>query len=356
MNARYLLIPLLLLWACQPQAQQVETIEGFPLSEDSYKQELLEQLRDSVDAQVYKRLNSIVAIKGGKLLFEEYYNGTKRRQVHDVRSVGKTFASATLGIAIEEGHIKSVDQPLSDFYDLKQYAHYNEAKANVKLKDLLTMSSSFLGDDNSYESPGNEGNMYPQENWVEWALNLPMDSSRVSGESWAYFTAGVVILGDILEQNVPNGLEEYADEKLFGPLGINRYFWEYTPQRVANTAGGIRLTPLGFAKFGQLYLQDGKWGDQQILPAQWVKDSHTAYLTAYGPNEYGYLWWIKSYEVGDKSYKTHYCSGNGGNKIFVFKELDMVIVVTASAYGQRYGHRQIDDIMQRYILPAVISP
>jgi CubicO group peptidase (beta-lactamase class C family) len=344
---------ILFLLSCQAQPQ----ISGFAPSSDSYDVALIDSLRSAVEAKHFKRLNSLIVLKNGELLIEEYYNGTRRHQVHDVRSVGKTFASAVLGIALEEGHLQSLDQPLSDFYDLKQYDHYHPQKAEIRIRDLLTMSSNFDGNDNDYNSPGNEGNMYSQENWVEWTLNVPIDSSRKAGEEWNYFTAGIVLLGDIIHQNVPVGLEEYADEKLFQPLGIRRYYWPYTPQRVASTAGGIRLTPLGFAKFGQLYLQKGQWNGRQILPEKWVEESFTSRIsTTIPPNEYGYLWWIKPYEIDGTSYTTHYCTGNGGNKIFVFQELDMVVVVTASAYNTNYGHRQVDEMMINYVLPAVLNP
>lgn len=350
----FLLFALFISFLGSCQQNLSDATQEIPISRATYKQDLIEQLRDSVDAGVYKWINSVVVLKEGELLIEEYYKGTKRRQVHDVRSVGKTFASAVLGIALEEGHIQSLDQPISDFYDLKQYDNYHPAKEEITIRHLLTMSSNFDGNDNDYDSPGNEENMYPQDNWVEWTLNLPLDTTRRAGDTWHYFTAGVVLLGDILDQSVPGGLEEYADKKLFQPIGVDRYFWPYTPQRVPNTAGGIRLTPLGFAAFGQLYLQEGTWNDQQVLTSGWVSASHTPVLpTAYPPNEYGYLWWMKDYEVDGSKFRTQYCTGNGGNKIFVFKDLGMVVVVTASAYGERYMHRQVDEMMVKYILPAI---
>jgi len=328
---------------------------GLERSGAAYDRELMETLRDSIEAGTYKRINSVVVLRDGKLLIEEYFNGTRRIQTHDVRSVGKTFASAVLGIALEEGYLRSPDQPLSDFYDLKKYDHYHPSKEKITLRHLLTMSSHFDGDDSDYQSPGNEENMYPQDNWVEWSLNLPVDSNRASGSEWHYFTAGVVLLGDILDQSVPGGLEEYADRKLFQPLGIERYYWTYTPQRVPNTAGGIRLTPVGFAKFGQLYLRNGQWEGKQVLSPSWVSDSHRPRIaTAHAGNEYGYLWWIREYEVDGESYRTEYCTGNGGNKIFVFRELDAVVVITASAYGQRYMHSQVDEMMENYVLPALL--
>ena len=327
---------------------------GWPLNQTGYDSTLIQKLDAAITKNTYKDLNSLVVIKDGALLLEKYYNGTPCNRIHNPRSVGKTFASAALGIAIEEGYIGGIDQNLGAFYDLKKYNNYHHSKESVTLHHLLTMSSGFDGFDFVMDSPGNEENMYPQPNWVEWTLNLPMATDRKPGDQWFYFTAGVVVLGDIIHQSVPGGLEQYTHEKLFAPLGICMYQWQHTPQGVANTAGGFQLRPVDFAKFGQLYKNKGKWNGQQVLPEKWVETSFQPYYqTTNEADQYGYLWWNKTYQVGGKDYEVFYCSGNGGNKIFVFKDYDAVIVVTASAYGQRYAHPQVDEMMEQYVIPAV---
>jgi len=218
------------------------------------------------------------------------------------------------------------------------------------------MSSGFDGNDSDYDSPGNEEYMYPTEDWVKFALDLKVVDDKTMGKDWSYFTAGVVVLGDIINTHVPGGLEKYADDKLFIPLGITERRWQYTPTDVPNTAGGLRLRTLDFAKFGQLYKNGGTWKGQQIIPAKWVKES-LAPLVSRGEGEgnYGYLFWNDEYEVGGQSYEVSYCTGNGGNKIFVFKDIPYVIVITATAYGRPYAHPQVDKMMEDYILPAVLS-
>ena len=272
--------------------------------------------------------------------------------MHDTRSVSKTFASALAGIALKDGYLKSVDQTLGEFYNLKDYENYNKKKDGVTIKSLLTMSSGFEGFDFDESSVGNEENMYPQADWVNWTLNLPMADRKV-GEEWAYFTAGVVLSGDILNKKVPNGLEKYADKKLFKPLGIKNYKWQYTPQKVVNTAGGLQMSALDYAKFGQLYQNKGKWNGKQIIPESWIKESFTNHFNIPDDNSnYGYLWWNKTYKVNGKDYEAFYCSGNGGNKIFVFKDVPIVIVITATAFNKPYMHRQIDKIVEKYLISA----
>ncbi|MBX7152180.1 beta-lactamase family protein [bacterium] len=333
-----------------------QEINGWKISGESYDKTLIGELKKKIADDTYKQINGIVVIRNEKLLIEEYFNGEGRDSLHNPRSVSKTMAGSVLGIAIHEGYLNNVDQTLAEFYDLKQYDHFDAKKSQVKLKHLITMSSGFDGFDFDEKSIGNEENMYPQDNWIQWALNLPMASDRNPGDKWYYFTGGVVLLGDILNSKVPGGLEKYADEKLFKPLGITNYRWQYTPQNVPNTAGGFQLSALDFAKYGQLYKNGGKWKGKQIIPADWVKKSFTKYLpTTVQGNEYGYLWWIKTYKVNGKSYEVYYCTGTGGNKIFVFANEPLVIVVTASAYRYRNAHPQVDEMMEKYIIPAVTT-
>lgn len=336
--------------------QPIQAGSGWEISKDAYNTEKIKQLNQEIAEKLYKDITSIVVIKDGKLLIEEYFNGAARDTLHNTRSVGKSFASTMMGIAIGEGYIKSENQTLKDFYDLREFANYSAKKDSVTLKSLLTMSSSFNGNDDDEASPGNEEKMYPTDNWVKFALDLPMDDKKEDGKTWTYFTAGVVVLGDILQKRVPGGLEAYADKKLFKPLGITKYQWQYTPQKVPLTAGGLQMSSLDFARYGQLYKNGGQWNGNQIIPRTWLDKTFTKYLNIpYGPNlYYGYLFWNMTYKINDKQYETFFCTGNGGNKIFIFKDQPLVIVITATAYGKWYMHRQADGMMERYILPAIL--
>ena len=109
----------------------------------------------------------------------------------------------------------------------------------------------------------------------------------------------------------------------------------YAAARRQHRAGGIQLTPLGFARFGELHRNYGRWNGETVVAADWVDAMmRPAVDTTVEGNRYGYLWWHKSYRVGDDEWPVTYCSGNGGNKIFVFDRRELVVVVTASAYGQ----------------------
>lgn len=335
--------------------QPIAPNSGWEVSKDKYDTGKIRELNLKIAENLYKEITSVVVIKNGKLLIEEYFNGASRETLHNTRSVGKSFASTMLGMAIDDNHLKSENQTLKDFYDLQKFANYSPKKETVTLKSLLTMSSGFTGNDDDESSPGNEEKMYPTDNWVKFTLDLPMDDQKEVGKTWNYFTAGVVVLGDIIHKSVPGGLEAYADQKLFKPLGITKYEWQYTPQKVVLTAGGLQMRALDFAKYGQLYQNGGRWNGKQIIPEDWVTKTFTKYLNVpYGPHVfYGYLFWNTTYQIGGKPYEAFFATGNGGNKIFVFKNQPLVIVITATAFGKWFMHRQVDKMMEKYILPAV---
>lgn len=336
------------------QLNPLKPYPGLPVSTERIDNPKIKELKGLIEAGKYKHITSLVVLKKGKIVLEEYFDGNTRDSLHDVRSVGKTFASALTGMALQDKYLTTVNQPLADFYDLKTYAHYSQAKEKTTLKELLTMSAAFDGDDNLDDSPGNEENMYPTPNWVSFALDLPVLPTKFNG-SWHYFTAGVVLLGDVLNKRVPGNLATYADTRLFKPLGISRYQWQFTPQKTVSLAGGIRMNALDFAKFGQLYQNGGAWQGHQLIPSLWIQESfsHQKAIPNRTAEFYGYLFWNKTYQVGNQRYETYYCSGNGGNKIFVFKDQPLVIVVTATAYNQGYAHPQVDEIMEQYLLPAI---
>jgi CubicO group peptidase (beta-lactamase class C family) len=335
--------------------QVIQPQSGWQISNASYDKERIKALNRKIAERTFKEITSLIVIKDGRLLVEEYFNGANRETLHNTRSVGKSFASTMAGVAIAEGHIKGTDQTLKDFYDLSKFANYSSKKDGVTIKSLLTMSSAFLGTDFDEASPGNEEKMYPTSDWVKFALDLPMDDKKEIGKTWDYFTAGVVVLGDIIHRSVPGGLEKYAHEELFTPLGVTNYKWQYTPQGVANTAGGLQLSALDLAKYGQLYKNRGRWNGKQVIPDRWVDLTFSRHLPL--PNSenefYGYLFWNKTYNVDGKDYETFYATGNGGNKIFIFNDQPLVIVITATAYGKPYMHRQVDRMMEKYVLPAV---
>ncbi|MEM6320897.1 MAG: serine hydrolase [Bacteroidota bacterium] len=335
--------------------QPIQPTNAWPVSTDTFNKKRIVALNKKIAQRDFKNMTSVVVIKNGELLIEEYFNHVERNTLHDTRSVGKSFASTLVGIAVKEGHLLKEQVTLGEIFDLKKYQNYDQRKEKISLEDLMTMSSILEASDNTWESAGQEEKMYPSENWVQFGLDLPIDEAKVNAPKFDYSSVSSVLVGGAVHKSVPNGLENYLVEKVFQPLDITDYRFQYTPQKVLNTAGSIQLNSLDFAKYGQLYKNGGVWDGQQIIPKEWVQKS----LTPLVPNEqtdsdgYGYFFWHKTYKVNGQSYPCAYASGNGGNRIIIFENLPLVIVITATAYGKPYAHFQADEIVKDYLLPAI---
>lgn len=328
--------------------QPIAPTTAFPINTDAFDPAPIERINRRIATGSYEEVTSLVVLQGGALLVEEYFNGANRETIHDTRSVGKSFAGTLLGQAIADGYIQSIQQPLSDFYDFTQYQNPAPAKPATTLEDLLTMCAPFAANDDDLSSVGNEENMYPTKDWVRFTLDLPARPT----DNWQYFSAGAVVLGDIIHRSVPGGLVAYAQQRLFEPLGITDQQWQYTPTGVGNTAGSLGMSSLSYAAFGQLYLEQ----DEATLPASWKEKSLEPLVPRQDEKQghYGYLLWHDVLEVDGKLFEVIAASGNGGNKIAILPELDAVIVLTATAYGKPTGHFQAEQILKEVIqaLPA----
>lgn len=337
------------------KVQHINQLTDLKISKSKIDTLKIEELNRKIVKQFFKDVTSVVVLKEGELLLEQYFNEANRNTLHDTRSVGKSFASTLLGIAIDDNYIKSETQTLNEFYNLNFFQNYSIKKDQITLKDLLTMSSTFGGSDMNFESAGHEEKMYATKNWVDFTLNLSVDKLKEATKQWDYFTAGVIVLGDVINKSVPDGLEKYSIKKLFVPLGITKYKWQFTPQKVANTAGSLQLRSLDYAKYGQLYKNQGAWNGKQILSKEWINKSLSHQIAITENEFYGYLFWNKTYKVKNIDYEVYYSSGNGGNRIFIFKDQPLVVVITATAYNTPFGQKQVDKIMQDYIIPALIN-
>ncbi|SMG35872.1 CubicO group peptidase, beta-lactamase class C family [Marivirga sericea] len=326
--------------------------DDFKVYQKDFDQDRVESLKEAILKGKFKGVTSIVVLKDGELAVEEYFNGAKKKTLHDTRSLTKSFTSSLVGIAIDQGFIKNEFVRLNSFYKGKEEIANDKAKAAISINDLLTMSSDFDGNDSDYGSPGNEENMYVTDDWVHFVLNLPLRKQADRG-TWQYFTGGVVVLGDILDQTV-EGLEDFAEENLFDPLNIKKVRWQYTPTKVPNTAGSCRMNALSFAKYGQLYLNKGSWKGRQLISEEWIEKTFTPHqkISTVNNQDYGYLFWNRDLQGPSKKYDTYLASGNGGNHLMILQELEMVILITATEYNKPYAHPQAFEMVEDYLIPA----
>jgi CubicO group peptidase (beta-lactamase class C family) len=326
-------------------------------------QEKLQGTESAVRAGEYKKIGSIVIARHGKLAYEKYFEGDAST-LRNTRSATKTVASMLIGIAIDKRMLSGVDAKVTSFFpDKKPFQNPDPRKDQITVEDFLTMSSQLECNDDNQFSRGNEERMYIMEDWVKFTLDLPIkgyapweDKPKDTkyGRAFSYCTAGVSTLSGVIERTTKMPADKFAAKYLFAPLGITEAKWSYSSLGLPLTGGGLELRSRDYAKLAQLYLNKGTWNGSQVIPAAWVEKSTTPHSQANENNDYGYLWWLHAFKVGDtdKSYRAFYMTGNGGNKVAVFPEQDMVIVITSTNYNTKGMHEQTEKLMSQ-LLTAV---
>lgn len=320
----------------------------------------LAQLEQAIASGQFKKITSVTVARHGKLVYEKYFDGDAST-LRDTRSATKTITGMLTGIAIEQKKLPGLDAKVFSYFPEKQpVANPDPRKDATTVEDVLTMSSLLECDDWNEYSRGNEERMYIIEDWVKFYLDLPVKGfppwtkkpqDSPFGRSFSYCTAGVTTLGGVIEKAMKTPLADFAAAKLFRPLGIQQAQWAYAPLGLAQGGGGLKLRSRDLLKLGQLYLDHGAWNGKQIISESWVHKSTTPHAQIDDVTNYGYLWWLKSFKAGTHSYAAYFMSGNGGNKIAVFPELDMVVVLTSTNYNTKGMHEQTEQLLTDFILP-----
>jgi len=323
----------------------------------------LQAMETSIRSGEFKKIGSILIARHGKLVYEAYFDDPDAAALRDTRSATKSVTDILVGIAIDKGLLSGVDAPILSFFPDKQpVQNPDPRKSKITIEDFLTMSSLLECDDWNDFSRGNEERMYIMEDWIQFTLDLPIKgfapwakkpSESPYGRSFSYCTAGVTTLGGVLERATKTPVPEFAQKNLFAPLGIQKAEWKFSSLGLALAGGGLQLQSRDLLKLGQLYLNSGVWNGSRIVSERWVKTSTEAHARIDEQTEYGYLWWLKSFKSGEKSYPAFYMSGNGGNKVAVFRGLDMVAVLTSTNYNAKGMHEQTERLLTGYILASL---
>ncbi|HEV2037659.1 MAG TPA: serine hydrolase [Candidatus Eremiobacteraceae bacterium] len=224
------------------------------------------------------------------------------------------------------------------------------------MADLMTMSSGYACDDNDDASPGNEDTMESQKaqpDWYKYTLALPMMASP--GTRAVYCSADINLLGGIVTKVTNAWLPDYFYDTFAEPMHFGQYGMWLTPPPLNNAymAGGDYFLPRDFLKFGQLFLDRGRWNGKQIIDNAWLEASAKPRSSLNRQGDYGYGWHLYSYSVRGRTIKAISAGGNGGQLLFVFPQLDMTVMLTAANYGQYpVWQKFITELIPTYILGA----
>ncbi|RQW02841.1 class C beta-lactamase-related serine hydrolase [candidate division KSB1 bacterium] len=298
-------------------------------------------------------IHAIVVTRNGHLIAERYYNNTDKDDAHTVRSVSKSFLSALYGIALDAGHIATLDTPMVAYLPDYASAIRDERIFDITLRHLLTMRSGYNGDSDILLA------MTSSADWLWTALGMQL--IFVPGTGYRYSTVGTHLLSVVLSRATGVPAHDYAEKHLFEPLGITLRDWAQDPQGYAFGGNDMFITPRDMARFGWLYLNNGNLDGRQIVPAAWIAASIAPTYTYTNPTwgaindiAYSHLWWLGEM----KSFKIYFALGYGGQFIFNIPELNMVITTACDSQFMDWDaadaqERVVTEIVANGILAAL---
>ncbi len=330
----------------------------------------LSNLIERIKSGAYINIHSVLIVKDGKLVLEEYFPGREferghvnftRDDLHGIMSATKSITSTLLGIAIDKGIIKNTDDELVSFFPEYEKELKANKTAGIKLRNVLSMTAGLDWDEWTYLYNDPRNSLWitlerEKDNIMSYILNRPLKDQP--GSKFIYNSGLPLLLGAIIEKKSSMGIMDFAEKYLFGPLGISKYEWWQTG-KVTRTDAGLSLRPRDMAKFGSLFVNKGKWNGNQIISGKWIEEATTEQIKIFPvmATGYGYQWWIYNFNVNYKMIKANVADGFGGQRICVFPDLDMVVVFTAGNYSMpgmmvismMYG------MVNNYILPAIMD-
>jgi CubicO group peptidase (beta-lactamase class C family) len=329
----------------------------------------LEKLTGDIRAGKYSNIHSLLVLKSGKVVAEEYFQGEDERRgqplgtvrfdantLHDLRSVTKSVTSALFGIAVASGAISDIEAPVLGYFPEYKDLQTDE-RMRIRLRHVLSMSTGLEWDEDSrpYGDPLNsETAMDRAKDRVRFVLSRPIVAAP--GERFRYSGGDTLLLAAVLERATKMRLDKYAEKVLFKPLDIERYDWIKYPDGTPIAASGLRLLPRDMAKFGVLYLSRGQWHGTQVVPGAWVQASTSPQTKIsdrpFGFQNYGYQWWLGT--ARDDAHTPWIMAvGYGGQRIMLIPSLDLVMVLTSGMYRNRAQTDITFEILLDGVLPAM---
>jgi CubicO group peptidase (beta-lactamase class C family) len=313
-------------------------------------------------------IHALVAVRHGKLVLEHYRTGKDLRfageergmvrftptEKHDVRSISKSVTGLLVGIALAEGRYPALDSAVIDSFP--EYAELRTSEnARITFRHLLTMAHGMKWDESlAWQSPFNtERLMFQATDPYRYIFEQPM--AAAPGTVFNYSGGASSLLGRTLAKATGRRIDDYAREKLFGPLDITDFEWgTFEGSKEIAAFGGLRLRPRDLAKIGQLMASGGRWNGRQVVPADWIAESVKPRLNTDGSVlYYGYQWWLGRSLLRGRDLSWIGGIGLGGQRLYVVPQLDLVVAINSAHYGNSLQGVIPISILNRFVLPAV---
>ncbi len=297
-------------------------------------------------------VHSILIYKNNKLVLEEYFYGYDKNTPHQLRSATKPFIGGILGIAVDKGFIKNEKEKLLPYFKNKynKINNLDDRKKELTIENFLMYRHGMDCENNNPKSKGNEQSMMQSKDWVKYTLDLPMVAEP--GEFSSYCTGCALTLGSLVEIATNEQIENFAKQNLFEPMDIYNYDWTFEPNQASlNTFSQMSITPRDLIKLAKLFKDSGTWKGNQIISKGWIDKTFDM-----EKGDYGYLWEHKYFVIDGQQYNSYLASGNGGQKINIWPELDMITVFTGGNYNsyQLYGKSTPpNEMIPNFILKSV---
>ena len=298
----------------------------------------------------YPGVHSVLLYQSGRLVMEEYFYDYDANRQQQLRSATKSVVGALAGIAIDHGAL-ALDTKALDVLKLARIANPDPRKAEITVRDFLTMRSGLACNDHSNDSPGRETVLDDRPDWIQAMFDLPQISDP--GKAGFYCSGGVAVVGRLVERSTNTYLPDYASRYLFKPLGVRSTDWTWNYDLTAKNRdfAQIHLRPRDMLKLGILYADGGIWHGRRVISKAWVEASLRAQSTV-DNTDYGYFWWRPWLNVNGAHVYLNAAQGNGGQKIYVLPAYHLVAVFTGGLYN---SSSPMNAIMANDILPRLVA-
>jgi CubicO group peptidase (beta-lactamase class C family) len=365
MNRRTFLATTGMALLAPPVAARPSTREWQSLSlvEAGFRPDAGERIDKAFAAGELKGLHGLVVLKRGRIALERYFAGADEiwgdsrgvvafdaSEMHDLRSVSKSIVGLLYGIALADRLVPEPAAPLLASFPGYPDLAADPARQRLRVAHVLAMTMGTQWDESlPYSDPRNsEIAMEGAPDRYRFILERPI--VWPPGEAWTYSGGATALLGHLIAKGSGMPLGEFARERLFAPLGIDDFAWTEGSNGREAAASGLRLRPRDLAAIGQLLLDKGAHGGRQVVPAAWLEASLTSRIRTGDGLDYGYHWYLPRYGTPSVRYGAF---GNGGQRLLVAPELDVVAAVTAGNYNQPDGWQTSVKLTNEFVFGAL---